>query len=37
MGEVRLNGNPLGTDAVGLQERDVLELGGATRMQFVRV
>jgi len=37
MGEVTLNGAPLGTDAVGLQERDVLELGGATRMQFVRV
>ena len=37
MGEVTLNGAPLGTDAVGLQERDVLELGGATRMQFTRV
>jgi hypothetical protein len=37
MGGVTLNGAPLGTDAVGLQERDVLELGGATRMQFVRV
>ena len=37
MGEVTLNGAPLGSDAVGLQERDVLELGGATRMQFVRV
>ncbi|WP_431109678.1 FHA domain-containing protein [Variovorax paradoxus] len=37
MGEVRLNGAPLGADAVGLQESDVLELGGATRMQFVRV
>jgi hypothetical protein len=37
MGEVTLNGAPLDADAVGLQERDVLELGGATRMQFVRV
>ena len=37
MGGVTLNGAPLGTDAVGLQERDVLELGGATRMQFMRV
>ncbi|MET3493834.1 FHA domain-containing protein [Variovorax boronicumulans] len=37
MGGVTLNGEPLGTDAVALQERDVLELGGATRMQFIRV
>lgn len=37
MGAVTLNGAPLGTDAVGLQERDVIELGGATRMEFVRV
>jgi hypothetical protein len=37
MGDVTLNGAVLGTDAVALQERDVLELGGATRMQFVRV
>jgi hypothetical protein len=37
MGNVTLNGAVLGTDAVALQERDVLELGGATRMQFVRV
>ena len=29
-----LNGEPLGTDAVALQDGDVLELGG-TRMQFV--
>jgi hypothetical protein len=37
MGGVTLNGAVLGTDAVALQERDVLELGGATRMQFIRV
>lgn len=37
MGAVTLNGAPLGTEAVSLQERDVLELGGATRMEFVRV
>jgi len=37
VGDVTLNGAVLGTDAVALQERDVLELGGATRMQFVRV
>ncbi|KIQ35799.1 signal peptide protein [Variovorax paradoxus] len=37
MGNVTLNGAVLGTEAVALQERDVLELGGATRMQFVRV
>ncbi|MBT2335947.1 FHA domain-containing protein [Variovorax paradoxus] len=37
MGGVTLNGAPLGVDAVALQERDVLELGGATRMQFMRV
>ncbi|MDH6591961.1 hypothetical protein M2165_001850 [Variovorax sp. TBS-050B] len=37
MGAVTLNGAPLGTEAVGLHERDVLELGGATRMEFVRV
>ncbi|CAN7547588.1 FHA domain-containing protein [Variovorax paradoxus] len=37
MGGVTLNGAPLGAEPVGLQEGDVLELGGATRMQFVRV
>jgi hypothetical protein len=37
VGGVTLNGVQLGTDAVALQERDVLELGGATRMQFIRV
>ena len=37
MGGVTLNGAVLGTEAVALQERDVLELGGATRMQFIRV
>lgn len=36
-GNVTLNGLQLGTEAVALQERDVLELGGATRMQFVRI
>ncbi len=36
-GSVTLNGLQLGTEAVALQERDVLELGGATRMQFVRI
>jgi len=34
MGGVTLNGEPLGTDAVALQDGDTLELGG-TRMQFV--
>ena len=29
-----LNGEPLGSEAVALQDGDVLELGG-TRMQFV--
>jgi len=29
-----LNGEPLGAEAVALQDGDVLELGG-TRMQFV--
>jgi hypothetical protein len=33
-GETLLNGEPLGSDAVALQDGDVLELGG-TRMQFV--
>ncbi|WPH20446.1 FHA domain-containing protein [Variovorax paradoxus] len=37
MGGVTLNGAPLGAEPIGLQEGDVLELGGATRMQFVRV
>jgi hypothetical protein len=37
MGAVTLNGAPLGTEAVPLQERDVLELSGETRMEFVRV
>jgi hypothetical protein len=37
MGLVTLNGTPLGTEAVALQERDVLELSGETRMEFVRV
>lgn len=37
MGGVTLNGAPLGADPVEMQESDVLELGGATRMQFVRV
>jgi hypothetical protein len=37
VGGVTLNGVQLGTDAVALQERDVLELGGATRMQFIRI
>jgi hypothetical protein len=37
MGGVTLNDAPLGAEPVGLQEGDVLELGGATRMQFVRV
>jgi hypothetical protein len=37
MGAVTLNGAPLGTEAVALQERDVLELSGETRMEFVRV
>jgi hypothetical protein len=37
VGSVTLNGAQLGTDAVALQERDVLELGGATRMQFIRI
>ncbi|CAA2099713.1 FHA domain-containing protein [Variovorax paradoxus] len=36
-GNVLLNGLQLGTEAVALQERDVLELGGDTRMQFVRI
>ncbi|MGJ7502322.1 FHA domain-containing protein [Variovorax sp. ZT5P49] len=36
-GNVTLNGLQLGAEAVALQERDVLELGGATRMQFVRI
>ncbi|WP_198084511.1 FHA domain-containing protein [Variovorax sp. E3] len=36
-GNVTLNGLQLGTDAVALQERDVLELGGTARMQFVRI
>jgi hypothetical protein len=36
-GNVTLNGLQLGTEAVALQERDVLELGGATQMQFVRI
>ncbi|RSZ38350.1 MULTISPECIES: FHA domain-containing protein [unclassified Variovorax] len=36
-GSITLNGLELGTEAVALQERDVLELGGATRMQFVRI
>jgi pSer/pThr/pTyr-binding forkhead associated (FHA) protein len=36
-GNVTLNGLQLGTEAVALQERDVLELSGATRMQFVRI
>lgn len=36
-GNVTLNGLQLGTEAVALQERDVLELGGAIRMQFVRI
>lgn len=35
MGNVTLNGMALGTEAVALQERDVLELG-PDRMQFVR-
>ena len=33
-GDTLLNGEPLGTDAVALQDGDMLELGG-TRMQFV--
>ena len=33
-GETALNGEPLGGEAVALQDGDVLELGG-TRMQFV--
>jgi predicted component of type VI protein secretion system len=33
-GGTELNGEPLGTEAVALQDGDVLELGG-TRMQFV--
>ena len=33
-GGTTLNGEPLGTEAVALQDGDVLELGG-TRMQFV--
>lgn len=33
-GETQLNGEPLGSEAVALQDGDVLELGG-TRMQFV--
>jgi hypothetical protein len=37
MGGVTLNDAPLGAEPIGLQEGDVLELGGATRMQFVRV
>lgn len=37
MGTVTLNGAPLGTDAVALHTHDVLELGGTTRMEFVRV
>ena len=37
VGSVTLNGAPLGAEAVALQESDVLELGGATRMQFVRI
>ncbi|QNK70162.1 FHA domain-containing protein [Variovorax sp. PAMC26660] len=37
VGGVTLNGVLLGTDAVALQELDVLELGDKTRMQFVRV
>ena len=36
-GNVTLNGLQLGSEAVALQERDVLELGNATRMQFVRI
>ncbi|MDN6883121.1 FHA domain-containing protein [Variovorax sp. CAN2819] len=36
-GNVTLNGLQLGVEAVALQERDVLELGDATRMQFVRI
>ncbi|KQW58016.1 FHA domain-containing protein [Variovorax sp. Root411] len=36
-GRVMLNGQQLGAEAVALQEQDVLELGGATRMQFVRI
>ncbi|OEZ28831.1 FHA domain-containing protein [Variovorax boronicumulans] len=37
VGSVTLNGAPLGAEAVALQEGDVLELGGASRMQFVRI
>lgn len=37
VGGVMLNGVLLGTDAVALQELDVLELDDKTRMQFVRV
>jgi len=37
MGGVTLNDAPLGAEPIGLQEGDVLELGGTTRMQFVRV
>ena len=33
-GETQLNGEPLGSEAVALQDGDVLELGG-TQMQFV--
>ena len=33
-GGTALNGEPLGNEAVALQDGDVLELGG-TRMQFV--
>ena len=35
-GGTTLNGEPLGTEAVALQDGDVLELGG-TKMQFVNV
>ena len=33
-GETALNGEPLGSEAVALQDGDVLELAG-TQMQFV--
>lgn len=36
-GNITLNGLQLGTEAVALQERDVLELGDTARMQFVRI
>ena len=36
MGNVTLNGMALGTEAVALQEHDVLELG-PDRMQFIRI